>query len=192
MSAPPPRQPGQAALTTATGREPRRTRAPGKRPHLAEMLRRSGAPHSSRHARPPRPPQLRLTDSPPVTVKNAPRPTPLQGSSDPRWVLAVRTAELLQGDILTPERRERIIRMGRLFNLTPFDANMVIAIVQDQARRGIAPQLCPTAGEPQLRMISPPQQRSFRQLIRSRRSLTLAALLCALLAVEGLMIMWVF
>jgi len=125
-------------------------------------------------------------------VKNAPRPTPLQGSSDPRWVLAVRTAELLQGDILTPERRERIIRMGRLFNLTPFDANMVIAIVQDQARRGIAPQLCPTAGEPQLRMISPPQQRSFRQLIRSRRSLTLAALLCALLAVEGLMIMWVF
>jgi hypothetical protein len=106
--------------------------------------------------------------------------------------LAVRTAELLQGDILTPESRDRIVRMGRLFNLTPFDANMIIAIVQDQARRGIAPHLCPTAGEPQLRMISPPRQRSFKQLIKSRLSLTLAALLALLLAIESLLIMWVF
>jgi len=116
----------------------------------------------------------------------------MQGSADPRWVLAVRTAELLQGDILTPERRERIVRMGRMFNLTAFDANMVIAIVQDQARRGIAPHLCPAAGEPQLRMITPPQQRSFLKLIRSRYGLTVAALLGALLGIEVFLLWWLF
>ncbi len=104
----------------------------------------------------------------------------------------MRTAELLQGDIITPQCRERIIHLGRMFNLTPFDANMIIAIVQDQARRGIAPQLCPTAGVHQLQMVTPPRQRSFRQLIRSRYSLTIAALLSVLLAIEGLLIWWVF
>jgi hypothetical protein len=116
----------------------------------------------------------------------------MQGSADPRWVLAVRTAELLQGDILTPDRRERIVRMGRMFNLTPFDANMIIAIVQDQARRGIAPALCPTAGEPQLRMVTPPRRRTFKQIIRSRYGLTVATLLGAMLAIETLLIWWLF
>lgn len=139
-----------------------------------------------------RSPRLRLTQSPPATVKNAPKPTPLQGTSDPRWVLAIRTAELLQGDILTPECRERIVRMGKMFNLTAFDANMIIAIVQDQARRGIAPALCPAAGEPQLRMVTPPQRRSFRQIIRSRQTFTLAALLTTLLALEWLLVKWLF
>ncbi len=192
MSAPPPRQPGQATFTTAIGREPQRSRAPRERANLADPLQRTGTIRPTPRTGRPRTPRLRLTNSPPVIVKNAPRPTPLQGSSDPRWVLAVRTAELLQGDILTPECRERIIRMSRLFNLTPFDANMIIAIVQDQARRGIAPHLCPTAGEPQLQMITPPRQRSFKQLIRSRYTLALAALLSVLLAIEGLLIMWVF
>jgi hypothetical protein len=194
MSAPPPRQPGQAAPTAVTtGRGSELSRAHGRRSRLNNTTHRAGeTPAPGPVSRPTRIPRLRLTHSPPPTVRNAPRPTALQGSADPRWVLAVRTAELLQGDILTPECRERIVRMGRMFNLTPFDANMVIAIVQDQARRGIAPHLCPTAGEPQLRMISPPRRRTFKQIIRSRYSLTLASLLAVLLAIEALLIIWVF
>lgn len=78
---------------------------------------------------------------------------PISGPTDPRWVLAVRTAEELQGDILSPERRQRLLRLGHAMGLTPFSANLVIAIVQDQARRGYAAQDCPTAGEPQLCMV---------------------------------------
>ncbi len=55
---------------------------------------------------------------------------------DPRWVLAVRTRELMQGALLAPEHRSNLLRLGRILGLTPFEANLVIAIVQDQARRG--------------------------------------------------------
>ena len=48
----------------------------------------------------------------------------------------MRTREQLQGSILRPERRERLIRLGRALGLGPFESNLVIAIVQDQARRG--------------------------------------------------------
>lgn len=187
MSAQPPRQPGQDAPTPLSqDRGPRRSGAPSSRAHPTTKSNHTPRPRRLRA------PRLRLTQSPPPTVKNAPEPTPLQGTSDPRWVLAIRTAEMLQGDILTPESRERIVRMGKMFNLTPFDANMIIAIVQDQARRGIAPQLCPAAGEPQLRMITPPQRRTFRQIIRSRQTFTIAALLTVMLALEWLIVKWVF
>ena len=180
MSAPPPRQPGPDAPTSISiGPGARRSRAR----RVTRQTRPKGpAPHSPR--------TLRLTDSPPPLRKQAPKPTPLTGGSDPRWVLAVRTAELLQGDILTPECRERIVRMGKMFNLTPFDANMIIAIVQDQARRGIEPHLCPTAGEPQLRMITPPKRRSVLEMLRTRYGLTLLALITIILTLETLLILW--
>jgi len=56
--------------------------------------------------------------------------------TDPRWTLAVRTHTMLQGTALTPERRERVMRTARLLGVRPFDANVIIAVVQDQARRG--------------------------------------------------------
>lgn len=190
MSAPKPRPPGQSASTPVTpGREPGRSRARRPGTSTPRPTRSTGTPTQTRRTITPR---LRLTQAPPVTVRSAPKPTPLQGSSDPRWVLAVRTAELLQGDILSPERRERIVRMARLFDLTPFDANMIIAIVQDQARRGIAPQLCPAAGEPQLRMISPPRRTTLLQTIRGRYGMKVVLLLGALLAIEVALIVWVF
>jgi hypothetical protein len=58
---------------------------------------------------------------------------------DPRWVLAVRTAELLQGAVLGPDDREQLLRTGRVLGLNPFQSNLVIAVVQDQARRGLGP-----------------------------------------------------
>lgn len=193
MSAP-PRQPGRSASTPAsTGRGTSGFRARRIRTLPANL---ANLPVEVDAPRRPAPSRLRLTpgsaDAPPATVRNAPQTTPLQGSSDPRWVLAVRTAELLQGNILSPERRERIVRMAKLFDLTPFDANMIIAIVQDQARRGIAPHLCPAAGEPQLRMITPPKRTTILQAIGSRYGTKVMLLLSILIAIEAAILWWAF
>jgi hypothetical protein len=60
-------------------------------------------------------------------------------SSDARWVLAVRTAQALEGGklaMLRPERRRELVAMATRVGLRDFDANLVIAIVQDGARSG--------------------------------------------------------
>ena len=56
--------------------------------------------------------------------------------TDPRWVLAARTHTQLQGSTLTPERRDRLLTTARQLGVRPFEANVIIAIVQDHARRG--------------------------------------------------------
>ncbi len=104
-------------------------------------------------------PPLRLAgqwDKPKTQAKpNRPdseSPAPL-AATDPRWVLAHRTAEQMQGSLLSPERRQRLVRLGKVMGLTAFDANLVIAIVQDQARRGIPLSDCPAAGTDQLALV---------------------------------------
>jgi hypothetical protein len=83
---------------------------------------------------------------------------PLASATDPRWVLAVRAAEQLQGTLLAPEQRDRLVRLGRTLGLSPFDSNLVIAVVQDQARRGVAPARCAQAGAEQLGMVPAPRR----------------------------------
>jgi len=59
--------------------------------------------------------------------------------SEAREMLTMRVSELLQGGraaILTPERRARAIRIARMLGVRDFDAHLVIAVVQDRARRG--------------------------------------------------------
>ncbi len=59
--------------------------------------------------------------------------------TDPRWVIAVAAARALEGGqeaILPPEDRERVTRLAKSLGLRAFDAALVIAIVQDAARRG--------------------------------------------------------
>lgn len=58
---------------------------------------------------------------------------------DARWILAVRTSQMVQGrraGIITPDARARLLSLASGLGLRPFDANLVIAIVQDGARRG--------------------------------------------------------
>ena len=86
-------------------------------------------------------------------------------STDPRWVLAVRTAECLQGAILPPEQRERLIHTGKLLGLSAFDATLIIAIIQDRARRGLPPHTCPSAAADQLAVVSPQQERPAGSVI---------------------------
>lgn len=56
--------------------------------------------------------------------------------TDPRWVLAVRVWSQLEGSALSPERRENLLATARRLGLRPFDANVIIAVIQDHARRG--------------------------------------------------------
>ncbi len=118
----------------------------------------------------------------------APIGQPITSPTDPRWVLAIRTAAELNGEVLPADRRQRLLRLGRLLGLTPFDTNLIIAIVQDQARRGFAPEYCPLAGEPQLAMVARPADRSDHA--KRQRWLYSACLLAALLAIELLLIKW--
>ena len=108
------------------------------------------------------PPRLRLVGSrrggsdaadPPAA------PERVTEATDPRWVLAVRTAGLLDGPVLVPENRRRLLAVGASVGLSPFDTALVIAVVQDQARRGVAPRACPAAAEPQLRHVPRPAVR---------------------------------
>ena len=107
---------------------------------------------------------------------------PIRDHTDPRWILALRTADQLEGTILTLHRREKLVRLGRLMGLTPFDTNLVIAIVQDQARRGTLPQQCPQASEPQLAMVPMPQAK--RHSTPTRSALVTAAMVACVVVLE--------
>ena len=56
--------------------------------------------------------------------------------ADPRWALAVRAYSQLDGSSLTFDRRQNLMRTARQLGVRPFDANIIVAIVQDHARRG--------------------------------------------------------
>lgn len=65
------------------------------------------------------------------------RATPALLGDDARWVFAVRARREVQGGhaaIVTPESRKRLLRLANRLGLRDFDANLVIAIVQDDAR----------------------------------------------------------
>ena len=115
---------------------------------------------------------------------------PLGGATDPRWVLAVRTAEVLQGTILPAEARDKLVRLGRVMGLTTFDANLVIAIVQDQARRGHTAAYCPTAGEDQLRMVPLGRKGSLTTWTGGRLWQVVTMVLAIVGLEAGLMIWW--
>lgn len=58
---------------------------------------------------------------------------------DAQAIFNRRVFEQLDGGraaLLTPERRERLIALGKRLGMTTFDTNLVIAQVQDAARRG--------------------------------------------------------
>ncbi|MEM9882280.1 MAG: hypothetical protein AAF800_05120 [Planctomycetota bacterium] len=134
-------------------------------------------------------PALRLVGDTGNATAAAPSDHTLSGIGDPRWVLAVRTAEQLEGSVLTPEKRDSLLRLGQGFGLGVFDANLVIAIVQDQARRGYAPAHCPAAAEPQLRLVPPPRPQRW---MTGPRTLLIAGIIAGFVALELVVLAWVF
>lgn len=58
---------------------------------------------------------------------------------DAQAIFSRRVVEQLDGGrcaLLTPERRDRLVALGKRLGMTTFDSNLVIAQVQDAARRG--------------------------------------------------------
>ncbi len=115
-----------------------------------------------------------------VREKPAPQESSLR-ATDPRWVLAVRAAELMQGPVLAPNDREQLLQTGRMMGLNPFQSNLVIAIVQDQARRGGSPQ----QAVKELAFIPPAQRPSTRHIWR-------VALIAAALVVAEAVLLTIF
>ena len=86
---------------------------------------------------------------------------------DARGIVASRAAEALEGGraaILRPERRRRLVTLATRLGLRPFDANLIIAIVQDGARRGAPPHDPDMHGR--LRLIDTPNPNPRRVSIR--------------------------
>jgi len=60
-------------------------------------------------------------------------------ATDARWVFAVQVARSIEGGraaVLPPERRQKLVAMAGGMGLRPFDANLIIAVVQDGVRAG--------------------------------------------------------
>ena len=86
---------------------------------------------------------------------------------DPRWALAVRANSMLQGGraaVLPPESRRYLVQLGKDINLRPFDANLVIAIVQDAARAGYDP--LGTEARLRIKMVREPQSERDQPTLR--------------------------
>lgn len=138
---------------------------PVHKPVRRVSRRASNRPVTTKAIQPPAN-KLRLVGAGAPDVKPpAANPTPISSPTDPRWVLAIRTAGLMQGDILPPAKREILMREGKSMGLSPFDCSLILAIIQDRARRGIALDQCPSASESQLALIPLPPMRSFKSAL---------------------------
>ncbi len=56
--------------------------------------------------------------------------------NDARWRLATETQQALQGAVLAYEDRRALLALAHRMGIRAFDANLILAIVQDRARRG--------------------------------------------------------
>jgi len=69
---------------------------------------------------------------------------------DARLVFAQRVAANLEGGkaaILRPEVRQRLLTESASMGLRPFDANLIIAVAQDAAQRGVMTDACDVLGQ---------------------------------------------
>jgi len=76
---------------------------------------------------------------------------------DARWAFAVTVSQSLEGGrtaALPPASRDRLLKVATRMGMRPFDANLVIAIVQDGARSGEGSLAAPVAGR--LMLVRPP------------------------------------
>ena len=97
---------------------------------------------------------------------------------DARLIFAVRVSEHLDAGraaVLTPENRRRLMKLSSGMGLEPFDASLVIAIVQDAARRGESAEDPMTTGR--LRLVKPAARSGESVLLPLTAALILAAAL---------------
>ena len=92
----------------------------------------------------------------------------------------MRAYSQMQGSTLTPERRQRVLDNAKVIGLRPFDANLIIAVVQDHARRGETP----AEAQSTLSMIASP----VRNADRLRLKRWIAAVISAIVA--NILLIW--
>jgi hypothetical protein len=101
-------------------------------------------------------------------------------AEDARAVFAANVRDALEGGraaILTPERRRGLVAAAVVLNLRPFDANLIIAVVQDRARLGMVGSM-----DPRLRLVAPPTTSpATRFAVLLAAAALLAIGLCAIL-----------
>ncbi len=112
-------------------------------------------------------------------------------SDDARWIFAQRVRDSLDGGraaILAPDLRRDLVCRAVRSGLRPFDANLVIAIVQDEVRSG-------QPGPAPSRSALPGTLRLVRQADRpvTRRTVLAALGITLLLAagIAGILISWI-
>jgi len=177
----------QEPLQTASSAQP--NPSAGNKSVRRVSRRGKGRPVTGKPIEAP-PAKLRLVGSAAPDVKPpTTNPTPIRRATDPRWVLAVSTSQMMQGDVLSPDKRETLMQQGKSMGLSPFDCSLILAIIQDRARRGIDLDACPAASESQLSLIPLPPMRSFKSALgdHPKRTVLIA---CGLLALQVLLI-WV-
>lgn len=94
--------------------------APTTTPEQTPALLRSGLQRAARQ----------------VYAENRAAANPDIDPTDPRWVFAARTLSQLDGSALPPRRRDSLMKTARQLGIRPFDASVIMALVQDRARRG--------------------------------------------------------
>ena len=96
---------------------------------------------------------------------------------------------MMQGLVLPPHKRETLMAQGKSMGLSPFDCSLILAVIQDRARRGIDLDGCPAASESQLALIPLPPMRSFKSALGSHPK-RVALIAGGLLALQVLLI-WI-
>lgn len=163
---------GQASTDERGGRSPANDARPATRPH--------GAPRADGYRRSLDPfDQARRA----VTQSNVEAAYDASlDPQDPRWLVAVETATALEGSLLTFERRRKVLAFAHRVGVRPFDANLIIAAVQDRARRG-EPL---SHAVPTIALTSPPRRRvPWLRRILSRQALPYLATAFVAVAVHA-------
>ncbi|MFM9957577.1 MAG: hypothetical protein ACKVZJ_05855 [Phycisphaerales bacterium] len=117
---------------------------------------------------------------------------------DVRNIMAQRVAENIEGGragILVPERRRALVATAQRLGIRPFDANLIIAVVQDRFRRGLLGQSAAGQDE-RLEMIAQPADAgsplvhpALAERRRERFWLTVRLLLASA-AIAGILMVW--
>lgn len=110
-------------------------------------------------------------------------------SGDLRRLFALRASQMLEGGraaIMPPESRRMLVGDARRFGLRAFEANLIIAVVQDSARRGEPPAAAAAAGVLDVIPTRPPL-REKRQLLVQR---VVVSILMAL-GILSILIRWI-
>ncbi|MBL8745483.1 MAG: hypothetical protein JNK58_03910 [Phycisphaerae bacterium] len=107
---------------------------------------------------------------------------------DLRKIFALRASQMLEGGraaIMPPESRRMLVGEARRFGLRAFEANLIIAIVQDGARRGQSPVSAATA---ELIGVIPTQRRREAKQLLAQRLIVAALMGVGLLTI---LIRWI-